>query len=464
MVSVKEVMDSRSVAVFGASQDSEKPGAMLLNVLKETGFQGMVAGVNPRGGEVYGFPLYPSLGEIPFPVDLAIMLIPPKAIPQALRDCARKGVKGVVISSEGFAETGSAGRQFQDEIRDILRGSGMRGFGPNTMGIVNTATGLTTGSFSTKRMLTPGSIGFISQTGVFVGALLRYLSSFHGLQISKVLGLGNKLDVDESDALHYLMDDEQTRIVGMYLEDIRDGRRFLEVAGQAVQRKPVILVKGGRTPEGSKASTSHTGSLAMDEVVLEGALKQAGVLEVAGIEEMIQTIRGFKDMPLPRGDRLAFVTYSGAQAIMSIDAATQEGLGVARFSEKTKERLARVIALPSKARNPIDIYPDMVIQGFEKMTREIIRALLDDDGVHGIFVISFGIYGPEPYAPMVEIIKENLTKPVFFSLFGTKEDVAGCQEFLEEKGMPFYLFPETGVRVFARMRRYARLLENSHPL
>jgi len=259
MASVKDVMNSRNVAVFGASQDSEKPGAMLLKVLKETGFQGKVAGVNPRGGEVYGLRLYRTVGEIPFSVDLAIMLISPKAIPQALRDCAEKGVKGVVISSEGFAETGGAGRRLQQEIRDILRATGMRGFGPNTMGIVNTATGLTTGSFSTKRMLTPGSIGFISQTGVFVGALLRYLSSFEGLQISKVLGLGNKVDVDESDALSYLMDDEQTRIVGMYVEDIRDGRRFLEVAGEAVKRKPVLMIKGGRTPEGTKASLSFPG-------------------------------------------------------------------------------------------------------------------------------------------------------------------------------------------------------------
>jgi acetyltransferase len=373
------------------------------------------------------------VGEIPFSVDLAIMLIPPKAIPQALRDCARKGVKGVVISSEGFAETGAAGRQFQEEIRDFLKATGMRGFGPNTMGIVNTATGLTTGSFSTKRMLIPGSIGFISQTGVFVGALLRYLTSFEGLQISKVLGLGNKVDVDESDALSYLMEDEQTRTVGMYLEDLRDGRRFLEVAGEAVKRKPVLLVKGGRTPEGTKASASHTGSLAMDESVLQGALRQAGVLHVGSMDDMIQTIMGFQYMPLPRGKRLAFVTYSGAQAIMSIDEATKIGLEVARFSEKTQERLARVIALPSKARNPIDIYPDMMVHGFEKTTTEIIRALLNDDGVHGIVVISFGIYGPQPYAPMVEIIQENLTKPVFFSLFGAKQEVGAWQEGVEPK-------------------------------
>jgi len=463
MASVKDVMNSRNVAVFGASQDSEKPGAMLLKVLKETGFQGKVAGVNPRGGEVYGLRLYRTVGEIPFSVDLAIMLISPKAIPQALRDCAEKGVKGVVISSEGFAETGGAGRRLQQEIRDILRATGMRGFGPNTMGIVNTATGLTTGSFSTKRMLTPGSIGFISQTGVFVGALLRYLSSFEGLQISKVLGLGNKVDVDESDALSYLMDDEQTRIVGMYVEDIRDGRRFLEVAGEAVKRKPVLMIKGGRTPEGTKASASHTASLAMDDAVLEGALRQAGVLRVGSIDEMIQTIMGFKYMPLPRGDRLAFVTYSGAQAVMSIDEATKEGLEVAGFSQETKARLARVIALPSKARNPIDIYPDMMVHGFERITKEIIRALLKDDGVHGIFVISFTVNGPEPYEPMVEIIKEDLTKPVFFSLFGAKQDVAGCQEFLEQRGIPFYLFPETGVRVFARMRRYARTIERQQP-
>jgi acyl-CoA synthetase (NDP forming) len=190
----------------------------LIQVLQNVGFKGRVAGVNPQGGEVFGCSLYRDINDIPYEVDLAVLHIPPAAVPQAVASCVRKGVKGVVISSEGFAETGPQGAAYQEEVKKILLDSGVRGFGPNTLGIVNTETGLTTSYFSSTRMMRPGSIGFIAQSGIFVGALLRHLSSLEGLQISKGLGLGNKVDVNESDALAYLASDEQTRIVGMYLK------------------------------------------------------------------------------------------------------------------------------------------------------------------------------------------------------------------------------------------------------
>lgn len=455
MHSLAEILESRNIAVIGASRDPFKPGAMLLRLLKDTGFQGHIAGVNPQGGDIYGIPLYRSLDEIPFSIELAVLLIPPEGIQQALTDCAKRGVKGVVISSEGFAETGPQGEKYQQEIRTVLRSTGMRGFGPNTLGIVNTETGLTTSYFANERMLRPGSIGLIAQSGIFVGALLRYMTSFEGLRISKGLGLGNKVDVDESDALAYLMDDEQTRIVGMYLEDIRDGRKFLEVARKAVKQKPVLLLKGGRTSAGARATASHTASMAVDDQVLDGALRQAGVLRVGNIEELITALMGFQYMPLPRGNKLAFVTYSGAQAIMSIDAAVAHGLGVARFSEKTQKRLAGVIATPSKARNPIDLYPDMLAHGFEKTATEILRALIDDDGVHGIVFISSASIGVEPYEPLIDVVKEGLTKPVFFSVLGEKDKVDACTIFLDGHHIPAYLFPEMAIRVFAHMYRYA---------
>lgn len=461
MNTVREVMESRNVAVIGASQDPEKPGALLIKVLKDTGFQGQVAGVNPRGGEVHGTPLYPSLDQVPFPVDLAVLIIPPKSVPPSLVECASKGVKGVVISSEGFAETGEQGRHYQEQVRTILRSTGMRGFGPNTMGIVNTATGLTTGYFGNKHMLRPGSIGFVSQSGIFLGAVMRYLTSFEPFRISKVLGLGNKVDVDESDALGYLIEDEQTRIVGMYLEDIRDGRRFLEVAREGVLQKPILLLKGGRTPAGSRASVSHTASLAVDDAVLNGALRQAGVLRMTDMDELVNTIMGFQCMPLPKGERLGFVTFSGAQAIMSMDAAADEGLQVARFSEEAQQRIARVIAMPNKAQNPVDVFPDMMTHGFEKTAKEILHALLEDDGVDGIIFISFAIYGPDPYRPLVEVIRNRLSKPIYFALLGDKEKLAACREFMEQNGIPSYNFPEVAVRVFAHMWRHARTLKQA---
>jgi acyl-CoA synthetase (NDP forming) len=414
-----------------------------------------VAGVNPQGGEVFEMPLYRSLQEVPFAVDLAVLHIPPAVVPDALNECARKGVKGVVISAEGFAETGAQGAKYQEEVRAILRSTGMRGFGPNTLGLVNTATGLTTSYYSSSRMLNPGSIGFVAQSGIFVGALLRYLSSFDGLQISKGIGLGNKVDVDECEALAYLMEDEQTRIIGMYLEDVRDGRRFLEVARKATAQKPVLLLKGGRTKEGARATASHTASLAVEDSVFEGAIRQAGVLRMYAIDEFIRTLKGFLNMPLPPGGRIALVTYSGAQAIMSIDAAVEEGLQVARFAEATREKISRVIATASKARNPVDLFPDMLAHGFEKTAMEVLGALLEDDGVDAIIFVSFAIFGAEPYRPIIDFLRGRCHKPVFFSLLGTQKDIEMSRVFLEENRFPCYEFPEMGVRVLARMRKYA---------
>ena len=456
---IREILEAKSVAVIGASRDQEKPGAQLLKVLKEVGYQGCVAGVNPQGGEVFGTLLYRNLQEVPFNVDLAVMLIPPRFVPEALRECARKGVKGVVISAEGFAETGPQGAKYQEEVSAILKSTGMRGFGPNTLGLVNTATKLTTSYFATARMLMPGSIGFAAQSWIFVGALLRYLSSLDGLHLSKGIGLGNKVDVNESDALSYFMDDEQTRIIGLYLEDVKDGRLFLENLKKAVAKKPVLIIKSGRTQAGATASASHTASLAVEDAVFDGVIRQVGAIRLTGIDDFVRTLRGFLNMPLPVGDRLAFVTYSGAQAIMSIDAAVEQGLQVARLGEATQKRIAGVIATPSKTRNPIDIFPDWLAHGYEKTTSEILKALLDDKDVDGIVFISFADARPKVYQSMVDILRQDRRKPVFISLLGDKKDKEACQSFLDGNGLPCYDFPEYAVRVFAHMRQYSQIKE-----
>ncbi len=457
--SIKRILDSKSVAVIGASRDQAKSGSQLLNVLQSVGYKGRITGVNPQGGEVFGVPLFRSIKDIPFKVDLAVLHIPPAAVPAALSECAAKGVRGAVISSEGFAETGAQGALIQDQIRQILKTSGMRGFGPNTLGIVNTANGLTSSYFASPQMLKPGSIGFAAQSGIFVGAFLRYLSSFQGLQLSKGIGLGNKVDVDESDAMAYLMDDEQTKIIGMYLEDVRDGRRFIEVTKEASARKPVLIIKGGRTKEGAQSSATHTASMAVDDAVFNGAIRQAGALRIYGIDEFLRTLRGFLNQPLPKGPGIAFITYSGAQAIMSIDTAMDEGLELTRLGETTISKIARVIATKSKLKNPVDIFPDMNAHGLEKTTIEILKALMEDGSVHGVVVIAYAQPGDkpyQPYIPIVEALKERHTKPVFFSLLGERAELQATQTFLDESGFPCYDFPEMAVRVFARMWAYSR--------
>jgi len=452
-------MESRNMAIIGVSRNPNKMGGnQLLKAMRDTGFQGNVAGINPGGGEIHGISLYRSLDEVPFDVDLSVMFIPPKAVPGVVADCARKGCKGVVITSEGFAESGAQGKQLQDEIRAILKSTGMRGFGPNTLGIFNTETGLSTSRGANARILRPGSIGFVTQSGIFVGALLRYLGSIEGFKFSKGIGLGNKVDVDEIDALTYLMEDEQTKVVGMYLEDIKDGRRFLEVARKAVTRKPVLLLKGGRTSQGAQACATHTASLAVDDAVLEGALRQAGVLRIHAVDEILRTIMGFQFMPLPKGKCMALATFSGAQAIMSVDTAAEQGLRVAGLTKETREKISQIIPSVPKTRNPVDLFPDIAVHGFEKTTSHILQTLLDDDGVHGIIFILQCPEKAEPFIPLVEIIEKQRTKPVFVSLLGTEDHIEACKDLLIDNRIPVYPFPEMGVRVFAHMHRYAKMI------
>jgi acetate---CoA ligase (ADP-forming) len=327
------------------------------------------------------------------------------------------------------------------------------------LGIVNTANKLTTSYFANDRMLMSGSIGLAAQSGIFVGALLRYLSSLEGLHLSKGIGLGNKVDVNEADALSYLTDDEPTKIIAMYLEDVKDGRLFLNNLREAVLKKPVLIIKSGRTAAGAKASASHTASLAVEDSVFDGVIRQAGAIRLTGIDDFIRTARGFLDMPLPRGDRLAFVTFSGAQAIMSIDAAVEHGLQVARLGEDTQKRIAGVIATPSKTRNPIDVFPDWLAHGYAKTITVILQALLDDQDVDGIVFISFADAAPEVYQPMADILRAERRKPVFLSLLGDQKDREICQSFLDRNGLPCYDLPEYAVSVFAHMRQYARFQE-----
>ena len=452
-----EVFNAKNLAIIGASENMGKPGAMLIETLKNSGFDGRVAGVNPRGGRLGDVEFYPTVTDIPFDVELALIIIPPAAVPDAVARCAARGVRGVVISSEGFAESGPEGRRMQEDVRRILKESGMRGIGPNTLGLMNTETGLTTSYFVNQRMLQPGTIGLAAQSGIFVGALLRYITSQEGLRLSKGLGLGNKVDVDESDALEFLGEDDQTEVVGLYIEDVRDGRRFMEAARRTAAKKPLMVVKGGRTEAGSRAVSSHTASLAVNDAVLDGALRQTGALRLPSIDDLLSAIMGFAWMPLPRGPRLALVTYSGAQAIMSIDAATDLGLETARFSESTHSRLAEVIGLPSKAQNPVDIFPDMMVHGYEKLSIKILEALYDDDQVDGIIFISFAIGGPEVYQPIIDLINSRREeKPIFFALLGARDDQRAASDLLLSNRVPCFLFPETAVRVFGHLVRQAR--------
>jgi acyl-CoA synthetase (NDP forming) len=222
-----------------------------------------------------------------------------------------------------------------------------------------------------------------------------------------------------------------------------------------------LILKGGRSQEGAKSTASHTASMAVSDALFDSALRQAGVLRMYSIDEFVYTLRGFLNMPLPTGPAMAFVTYSGAQGIMSIDTAMEEGLEIARFGEATQERIARVIATASKMKNPIDIYPDMTVHGFEKTSLEILHALMEDEKVHGIvFISSLPVAnaksGAQAFQPIIDAFKGHCKKPLFFSILAMRPEFQLGRAFLEENGFPCYEFPEMAVRVFSKMWQYSR--------
>jgi acetyltransferase len=242
----------------------------------------------------------------------------------------------------------------------------------------------------------------------------------------------------------------------MYIEDIRDGSRFLKTAQHVTAKKPVLILKGGQTKEGSKAIVSHTASLAVNNAVLNGAIKQAGILSMSSIDEMISTLMGFEWMPLPSGKNIALVTFSGAQSIMSIDSAIKQNLSIANLSTKTSEALSRVIATPSKMHNPIDIFPDMMVHGFDKISTDILKALLNDENVHGIIFISFAVLGHKPFHALSDFINTNRSKPVFVSLLGSKEDMRSASDYLLKQKIPCVSYPETAIQAFSHMWNYSK--------
>ncbi|MCJ7593215.1 MAG: CoA-binding protein, partial [Desulfobacterales bacterium] len=277
-------------------------------------FAGKLYLINPRGGEILGHKVYPSIQDLPESVDLAIIILPAAATPQAIRDCAAKGAKAIVLAAGGFAEVDDKGEKLQEETLKAIRDSGVRAIGPNTSGHTSTPHNFTS-SFFPLGKIPHGNVSYIAQTGNFATHTMRYIMSGEHYGVARVLGLGNKLDVEESEVLEYYAQDPKTKAIFIYLESFKKPRRFLDVARKVTQSKPVILLKGGATAEGAKAAVAHTAALASDDRIIEGALRQAGVVRIYKYSHLFLAAKAISAMPLPKGNRLSFLAPSGAMLV-----------------------------------------------------------------------------------------------------------------------------------------------------
>jgi len=443
---VDALFNPKSIAVVGASTRPMTVGNDLFRNLLFTEFQGPVYPINPKADAILGVHCYPSLRALPKPADLAVVVVPAAAILDVVADAKAAGVKAMVLISAGFKETGAEGAKLELQLRDRVREAGIPLIGPNCLGIINTDPAIRLNATFARKMPAAGNLAFISQSGALCTSVLDYAEE-RRMGFSKFVSFGNKADVNEIDLLAYLAQDEKTRVIAMYLEDVTNGRAFIETARKIFweTRKPMLCLKSGRSPEGAKAVSSHTGSLAGSDSVYDALLIQSGAQRVDTIAELFDYAALYTTQPLPKGNRLAIVTNAGGPGIMATDAAVRAGIKIAEISEETRGKLRGSLPAAASLRNPVDVIGDARADRY----RAAVRTILDDPGVDmGLVILT-----PQSMTDIDEIARvvpeaaRGLDKPVACSFMGAR-DVAEGVEILRAAGVPNYPFPEDAVRAF----------------
>ena len=451
--SLTPFLSPKGVVVIGVSRDPTKLGYGLARNLIASGYPGAVHFVNPKGDTLLGRPIYPHVQDVPEPVDLAVVLVPPPAVPDALRECAARGVHAAIIASGGFREVGPEGAVLEAECLRIAAEAGMRLVGPNCVGLMNTHLPMDT-TFLQPPGPPPGEIALISQSGAMCAAIIDWVRG-QGFGLSLLLSLGNQADVTETDMLAPVAEDVHTAVITMYIESVTDGQRFVEVARRVTRQKPIVALKVGRFAAGQRAAASHTGALAGAEAAYDAAFAKAGVLRANTIEEMFLWARALAWSPLPKGRRVAVLTNSGGPGVTAADALESNGLELANLGPQTEAALRALLPSAASVHNPIDMLASATPEHFAGC----LRALLADPGVDSVLVIS----PPPPPSTTGAVAKALIPliqvsdKPVIVTLMGDKLIQEGV-ELLRAAKIPEYRFPEQSASALAALYRRAQLL------
>lgn len=454
------------MAAVGSLREVPGTAYWVIKNMRQFGFSGPIYPVNPNPsayGEIFGSPVYSSVLDVTGPIDLAAVITPPSSVPQIVAQCAQKGLQGVIVLSEGFAESGEAGAGLQAELKDLVRRTGIRIMGPNTFGVVNTANGLATvPPYMDQQTLTRGGVSLCSQTGS-IGPHQMPVEDWT-YPISKICDLGNKCDVDEADILGYLADDPTTEVVALHLEDVRNGPRFMDAARRLTEHKPLLVLKAGESRAGASASMSHTGSLAGKDPIYESALRQAGAIRVRTWQELWEVPKTLFQQPLPEGNRFAVITFTGGQGVIAADAATEAGLELAAFSPETVDALSRIS--PRLGRNPVDIGPVMSDSRSQSSANpffaleQAMPVVLKDRNVDAVTVT---FYAGRQLAPMFPAIADmfdrcvqGVSKTVNVWVYGTS--LPAMEELarqMQARGLPAYLDLNLAIKALGCAATYA---------
>jgi acyl-CoA synthetase (NDP forming) len=450
--------EPESVAIIGASGTTGKPGNDVIRNILANGFRGKLYLVNPKGGDILGLPVHPTIETLPHGIDLGIIILPAKETPQALRECVDKGIKHFVLSAGGFAEYDAYGAHIQQELNDIIREKGIRVLGPNTSGHTSTPHQFTSTFFPLGK-IRRGKVSYIAQTGNFATHSMKYILTGEHFGVARVIGLGNKIDIEESEALEFLSEDPETSAILMYLESIKRPRRFLEVAKKVTRRKPVVMLKSGSTEAGRCAAVAHTAAMATEDRLVDGLLRQAGIVRIWDYTHLILVGKALSMVPLPKGNRVSFLAPSGAMLVCLADLCTRIDLKIPDLAPETVKKLQDITPPYIRMRNPVDIWA-AASRGIEFGYKEGMEAVLNDPNIDAVIPILMLTKdtGIPSYTFIVELAKKHPEKPILVTFSGDKHYMDECKDVIEPLGVPTFLEIEEPFEVLSILVRCTRAM------
>lgn len=446
---LKFIFWPRSIAVIGASTRPGSVGqASFANILMN-GYTGIVYPVNPTVRSVLGVKAYPSVLHIPDEVDLALIIVPAPTVPEVIEECGQKNVKGAVILTAGFKEIGESGAKLERRVKEIAQKHNVALIGPNCFGIINSDHRVRLVATFGKAVPQDGNIAFVTQSGAVGVTALEYAQA-EGIGLSKFVSIGNKADINENDLLEYLRDDEQTKVIILYLEDLVEPKQFLKISREVTGEigKPILAIKSGRTSEGAKAASSHTGALAGSDEAYNVFLHQCGIIRVDTVSELFDYAKAFSGQPLPKSKNIAIITNAGGLGIMATDSVIRNDLKLAKLTDTTNENMKKFLPSSANMNNPVDVLGD----SDEKRYSEALKVILEDENVDGVIAIWTPTLMAETktVAEVISQVTPNYTKPVMgclLSLENTKEVIRA----LWKAKIPYYPFPEAATKAIANM-------------
>ncbi len=453
---VKSFFSPRGVALIGTSTSPNKLSFGIIRNLIEGNYSERIFPVNPRHREVLGHPCYPTVGDVPGPVDLAVVTLPSFGVPNALEDCGKKGIKSVIIISGGFREIGDEGIKLENDCLAIASKYKMRLVGPNCVGIMDLYSGLNTTFI--KGVPPKGHIGFLSQSGAICGAVVDYVMDKE-IGFSCLVSLGNMADLNETDMIAHLAEDSNCKVIALYLEGLQDGRRFLDVCSKVTRKKPVVVLKVGRSNEGARAVSSHTGSLAGSHSAYLAAFDLSGVIAVNSAAELFDVSIGLVHQKPPASNRTVIITNSGGPAALASDSLADNGFSLTNLLPDTQTYLRSKLVSSAQVVNPVDMLGGADPSNYQTA----LKACIDDINVDSIVAIHTpqALVNPVAIAESICAEAEKTEKPVVSCFMGGGM-VNEARHYLHKRGVPMYVFPESVGTVFGALYKYGQYLRRGH--